>query len=112
MEAWYPGFSGMMIPNHSRPFLATLHDKGVAMQYIERMGLRFTNDFIFRYVLGREEAKPLLLDLVNAVLEDAGCLPIISLDLAQSRESPGRILGQGNCAGHQGRGARQATVRH
>jgi hypothetical protein len=37
------------------------------MQYIERMGLRFTNDFIFRYVLGREEAKPLLLDLVNAV---------------------------------------------
>jgi predicted transposase/invertase (TIGR01784 family) len=45
------------------------------------MGLRFTNDFIFRYVLGREEAKPLLLDLINAVLEDAGCLPIISLDL-------------------------------
>jgi predicted transposase/invertase (TIGR01784 family) len=51
------------------------------MQYIEDMGLRFTNDFIFRYVLGREETKPLLLDLVNAVLEDAGCHPIISLDL-------------------------------
>ena len=51
------------------------------MQYTEIMGLRFTNDFIFRYVLGREEAKPLLLDLVNAVLEDAGCQPIISLEL-------------------------------
>jgi predicted transposase/invertase (TIGR01784 family) len=51
------------------------------MQYIESMGLRFTNDFVFRYVLGREEAKSLLMDLVNAVLEDAGCTPIISLDL-------------------------------
>ena len=42
------------------------------MHYSEFMALRFTNDFVFRYVFGREESKPMLLDLVNAVLTDAG----------------------------------------
>jgi len=51
------------------------------MRYSEIMALRFTNDFIFRYVFGREENKPLLLDLVNAVLADAGGRPVISLEL-------------------------------
>jgi predicted transposase/invertase (TIGR01784 family) len=45
------------------------------------MGLRLVNDFIFLYVFGREETKNLLLDLVNAVLIDADCPTIQSLEL-------------------------------
>jgi predicted transposase/invertase (TIGR01784 family) len=33
--------------------------------------IRLTNDFVFRYVFGRRESEPILLDLVNAVLADA-----------------------------------------
>jgi predicted transposase/invertase (TIGR01784 family) len=40
--------------------------------YPEEMALRIINDYIFKYVFGREETKDILLDLVNAVLEDAG----------------------------------------
>ena len=36
-----------------------------------RTVLRITNDFVFKYVFGRDEATPVLLDFVNAVLEEA-----------------------------------------
>lgn len=51
------------------------------MRYTNDMGLRLINDFVFRYVFGREESKNLLLDLVNAVLVDAGAKPVRSLEL-------------------------------
>ena len=37
-----------------------------------RAALRITNDFVFKYVFGRDEAAPVLLDFVNAVLSEAG----------------------------------------
>lgn len=51
------------------------------MKYIGDMGLRLVNDFIFLYVFGQEETKDLLLDLVNAVLVDAECQPVRSIEL-------------------------------
>jgi len=51
------------------------------MQYISDMGLRLVNDYVFLYVFGREETKDILKDLVNAVLVDAGCPPVLSLEL-------------------------------
>jgi len=51
------------------------------MRYIEDMGLRLVNDFIFLYVFGRDEGNALLLDLVNAVLQDADRRPVRSLEL-------------------------------
>jgi predicted transposase/invertase (TIGR01784 family) len=51
------------------------------MNYIDDMGLRLVNDYIFLYVFGREETKDILTDLVNAVLVDAGCRPVLSLEL-------------------------------
>jgi predicted transposase/invertase (TIGR01784 family) len=43
--------------------------------------LRLLNDYIFKYVFGREETKDVLLDLVNAILEDAGWPRVRSLTL-------------------------------
>jgi len=51
------------------------------MKYIEGMSLRLVNDYIFLNVFGREETKNLLLDLVNAVLVDAECQPVLSIEL-------------------------------
>ncbi len=51
------------------------------MSYTKLMSLGLTNDYIFRYVFGREESVPMLLNLVNAVLTDAGSCPILSLEL-------------------------------
>ncbi|OHD24471.1 MAG: hypothetical protein A2Y38_07070 [Spirochaetes bacterium GWB1_59_5] len=51
------------------------------MKYIDGMSLRLVNDYIFLYVFGREETKNLLLDLVNAVLVDAECQPVLSIEL-------------------------------
>lgn len=51
------------------------------MKYTKDMELRLVNDYIFLYVFGREESKEILLDLVNAVLVDAGIKPIVSLTL-------------------------------
>jgi predicted transposase/invertase (TIGR01784 family) len=45
------------------------------------MSLGLTNDYIFRYVFGRPESVPMLLDLVNAVLTDSGSSPVVSLEL-------------------------------
>jgi predicted transposase/invertase (TIGR01784 family) len=49
--------------------------------YTKTMSLGLTNDYIFRYVFGRKESTPMLLDLVNAVLTDAGSRPVLSLEL-------------------------------
>jgi len=51
------------------------------VSYTKLMSLGLTNDYIFRYVFGREESVPMLLNLVNAVLTDAGSRPILSLEL-------------------------------
>jgi len=51
------------------------------MQYTNDMGLRLINDFIFRYVFGREENTRFLIDLVNAVMEDAGARIVRTLEL-------------------------------
>ena len=44
-------------------------------------GLSLTNDFVFKYVFGREENAPILLSFVNAVLEDSGFRPIASVSI-------------------------------
>lgn len=51
------------------------------MSYTKSMPLGLTNDYIFRYVFGRKESTPMLLDLVNAVLSDSGSSPVVSLEL-------------------------------
>jgi len=45
------------------------------------MVIRLTNDFVFKYVFGRESSKPMLLEFVNAVLTDSGFSPISDLTL-------------------------------
>jgi len=45
------------------------------------MGLKLSNDFIFKYVFGREENLDILLDFVNAVLVDSGFTPVVGLSL-------------------------------
>jgi len=51
------------------------------MGYSNDMGLRLINDFIFRYVFGREENTRFLIDLVNAVMKDAGARTVRTLEL-------------------------------
>jgi len=45
------------------------------------MALTLTNDFIFKIVFGCEENKDILLDLINAVLEDSGFPLLTSITL-------------------------------
>jgi predicted transposase/invertase (TIGR01784 family) len=40
--------------------------------------IRLTNDFVFRYVFGRRESEPILLDLVNAEKEDTDMSTLLS----------------------------------
>jgi hypothetical protein len=49
--------------------------------YSQDVELRLINDYIFKYVFGREETKDVLLDLVNAILEDSGWPRVRSLTL-------------------------------
>ncbi|MGD9940932.1 MAG: Rpn family recombination-promoting nuclease/putative transposase [Clostridia bacterium] len=49
--------------------------------YPDDVALRLINDYIFKYVFGREESKDVLLDLVNAIMEDAGRSRIRNLTL-------------------------------
>ena len=53
--------------------------------YIRCMALRLTNDFIFKYVFGREETKDILIDLINAVLSDSGFEPVASIVLRRKK---------------------------
>ena len=55
------------------------------MRYSNDMGVRLINDFIFRYVFGREENTRFLLDLVNAVMEDAGAKTVRTLAIKPCR---------------------------
>jgi predicted transposase/invertase (TIGR01784 family) len=45
------------------------------------MALTLTNDFIFKYVFGREENLDILLDFINAVLTDSGFKAVQSVEL-------------------------------
>jgi hypothetical protein len=49
--------------------------------YSQDVELRLINDYIFKYMFGREETKDVLLDLVNAILEDSGWPRVRSLTL-------------------------------
>lgn len=37
-------------------------------------------DIVVKYLLGRDDTKDTLLDFVNAVLEDSGLNPVVSLE--------------------------------
>ncbi len=59
-------------------------EKNDKVEYDDCSSLRLTNDFIFKYVFGREDNSPRLLALVNAVLEDAGFKKVVSLEIKNS----------------------------